>query len=389
MSVYLTLTPRDPIIARDSRPFGAGQGLRMKSLDWPYPSVLAGSLRTLLGKTKGGIFAEDLIRELRQIDIAGPLPFLNDELYFPVPNDLIVYKRDDCVRAVMTLRPIPLQDGVDCNLPDGLIPIEVNEDSKREKSPALWSSSMMTRWLREECVDVPPEKAKPGSGFLDVPEKDERIHVSIDPNSGAAQEGLLFMTVGLDISPGLKLAARVEAADDWKVRLKGLDAFHPLGGERRLVHWEQESSQAWECPVEIREALRDARPGGKAVRLVLATPALFQHGWRPDWLQPINGKLEGRLPGTSVTLRLVSACIERWRPISGWSMEKGKVGPGPKALRRLVPAGSTYFFDVVKGDAGDLAEKLWLHSVSDEEQDQRDGFGLALWGIWTGNEGRK
>ncbi|MGH7773909.1 MAG: type III-B CRISPR module-associated Cmr3 family protein [Candidatus Binatia bacterium] len=90
MSVYLTLAPRDPIIARDSRPFGAGQGLRMKSLDWPYPSVLAGSLRTLLGKTKGGIFGENLIRELRKIDIAGPLPFFNDALYFPAPKDFIV-----------------------------------------------------------------------------------------------------------------------------------------------------------------------------------------------------------------------------------------------------------------------------------------------------------
>ena len=47
---YITLDPHDPVIARDSRPFGAG--IRMKSLDWLYPSVLAGSIRTAIGKVR-------------------------------------------------------------------------------------------------------------------------------------------------------------------------------------------------------------------------------------------------------------------------------------------------------------------------------------------------
>lgn len=390
MSVYLTLVPRDPIIARDSRPFGAGQGLRMKSLDWPYPSVLAGSLRSLLGKaeSQGSPFSEELVNKLKRMKVAGPLPLVNGELYFPTPKDLMMYKKEDGERVMKTLRPMGLQDGMGCDLSNGLVPVEINENAKPEKSPSFWSSSTMIRWLKEECVDVPPEQAIAEAGFLDIPGKDERMHVCINPDSGTSEEGLLFMTVGLDMSSGINLAVRVETADGWEQKkLMTLDEFHPFGGERRLVHWKHVSSQAWECPVEIREALRDARPNGKGVRLVLATPALFQHGWHPDWLKPINDKLEGCLPGSSVTLRLVSACVERWKPISGWSLEKGKVGP--KALRRLVPAGSIYFFEVVEGDTGDLAEKYWLQPVSDEEQDRRDGFGLALWGVWSGNEGRQ
>ena len=47
MSVtMLRLTARDPIIARDGRSFGAGQGNRMHGLAWPLPSVVAGSFRT-------------------------------------------------------------------------------------------------------------------------------------------------------------------------------------------------------------------------------------------------------------------------------------------------------------------------------------------------------
>jgi CRISPR-associated protein Cmr3 len=40
-----------------------------------------------------------------------------------------------------------------------------------------------------------------------------------------------------------------------------------------------------------------------------------------------------------------------------------------------------YFFEVTSGDPAVLSE-CWLESVADEEQDRRDGFGLAVWGIW-------
>jgi CRISPR-associated protein Cmr3 len=79
-------------------------------------------------------------------------------------------------------------------------------------------------------------------------------------------------------------------------------------------------------------------------------------------------------------LKLISACIDRWKPISGWSLEKGS--RGPKEIRRLVPAGSVYFFEVLSGKAEDLVKSLWLRSVCDKDQDRRDGFGLAVWGLW-------
>lgn len=94
------------------------------------------------------------------------------------------------------------------------------------------------------------------------------------------------------------------------------------------------------------------------------------------------GKLVGEVPGSGLSVRLVSAVVGRWKPLSGWSYEKGR--NGPKALRRMVPAGSVYFFEVLKGGEG-IAD-LWLHSVCDCVQDGRDGFGLALWGFWRGRE---
>ncbi len=420
MSIVLKLTPRDPLIARDGRPFGMGQGLRMKSLDWPYPSVLAGSLRSYLFKREKAKAIEDhqnfnyrdTVESLKQINIAGPLPYFNGQLYLPAPKDLLVYEDEDNgnKRRLMVLRPEEPPEGGGCDLPDGLWPVSVTKEAKPAKSPAFWSMAKMTYWLLGQDLEklVPPENPTPTSGFLDAPGKDERMHVSIDADTYTAKDGMLFKTVGLDMTVNtqerrgslnphfaaepLALSARVEASGDWRNKLEQLSTsrplLHPLGGERRLVRWETvRNDKAWQCPTDLTKAFQ-ALTTGQGVRLVLATPGIFQQGWLPDWIDCTNG-WKGIPPGSTVELQLIGACVERWKPISGWGLENGKVGP--KAIRRLVPAGSVYFFKVTQGSAAELLDKLWLRSVADGDEDdgqsRRDGFGLALWGLWNPQQG--
>jgi CRISPR-associated protein Cmr3 len=105
--------------------------------------------------------------------------------------------------------------------------------------------------------------------------------------------------------------------------------------------------------------------------MTLATPAIFRDGWRPSWLDtgvPFEG---------GPRLQLVGVCIQRWRAVSGWSYKTG----GPKAIRRMVPAGGVYFFESTSDDNSALASR-WLRPVSDGKQEKRDGFGLAVWGTW-------
>jgi CRISPR-associated protein Cmr3 len=141
------------------------------------------------------------------------------------------------------------------------------------------------------------------------------------------------------------------------------------------------NAQSWACPDEVTAALCRSR----LVRLVLATPALFTNGWYPGWLSAEDGYRTGRPPGAdeTVQLRLISACIGRYEPLSGWNMERvNNKEKGAKPLRRMVPAGSVYYFEYIgEGDPKTLAN-LWLMSVCDNEPDRLDGFGLALWGIW-------
>ncbi|MBZ5495739.1 MAG: type III-B CRISPR module-associated protein Cmr3 [Acidobacteriia bacterium] len=391
MANFLTLTPRDPVVARDGRPFGIRQGNRMRSLSWLYPSVLAGSLRTMLGKEAGGVFDPVMVDGLKQISIAGPMPLIGNELFCPRPLDSLVQEQEGR-RKALAMRPADPADGEGCNLPQGLSPAMLDydgEDFKPGNAPAFWSTARLKQWLLDpggRNFDFPPDSPGTDScdGFLNAAERDERIHVQMDSGKGVGCEERIFVSAGLDLTrrgsaEPWPLAVRVIADQSWRRFLDGLDSLHPLGGERRLVRWlhsdEKHAARLWDCPVEINRALAESRK----VRMVIATPAIFAQGWKPGWLNDGPDGLEGSPPNSTLRLRLVSAVIERWKAISGWSLEAGRVGPKP--VRRAVPAGSVYFFKIIGGAASDLS-RLWLQSVCDDEQDRRDGFGLTLWGVW-------
>lgn len=381
MSVILQLTPHDPIIARDGRPFGAGQGNRMRGLPWPLPSVVAGSFRTALVKAGDGDFSGDMPQRLMQIAVAGVFPVHDQKLYLPAPNDCVAEPNEDGKSIKFVHRVSPDVKYSDCcDLPDGLKPVMLPadiEDFKPAEIPAWWPVDKYVDWLLGETVPF-------NASFLKSPVQEIRDHVKLDPDLGAAAEGQIFSTAGLNVShmprfdakkearfedrfAEISLSVRVNHGDSFLEVNNGFNLWHPLGGERRLVHWRQESSEitGWSC----RDPIRNALQATTKVRMILVTPAIFKHGWKPD-LE--NGPLK------DCDLTLVGASIGRWKAVSGWSLAPPR---GPKAIRRMVPAGSVFFFEVKQGTAEKFAER-WLESVSDNEQEQRDGFGLAIWGTW-------
>jgi CRISPR-associated protein Cmr3 len=351
-----------------------------------------------------------LVDRLKSLSIAGPFFSDGTQLYLPCPLDVAVCRNDvDCLEAY-GIRPLDVTKfGTEagCDLPRGLQPAAVAPEApdgfKPDPRPAFLRADLLVNWLLDA-----PGKSFAGTGgaadwpdgFLAAPEKDVRMHVQLDYDSGAGKtEGGLFQSVGLDLSdntagqPNAKhtlgsppiLSVRVMGVEqDW---LRDLDMRSPLGGERRLVRWQtsQAKPTGWECPSKVCDWLegKDGRDGTR-IRMMLATPGIFADGWKPEWLETHTGakgdaQFIGQIPDTNVVVRLVAACVDRWRPISGWGYEHGKVGPKP--VQRLVPAGSVYFLQLVTGDVSQLGQR-WLQSVCDDEQNQCDGFGLAVWGNW-------
>lgn len=381
---YLRLTPLSPLIARDSRPFGAGQGNRVRSMDWISPSVIAGAVRTAVWKANDTLTPE----QLKTIEVYGGFPVLNERIYLPRPLDALIHKTDKATGTTDVLRIRPMDGNAGVRMPHAsLVPSASvgmpEEDFKPESGDAFWPLETMVEWLG--CEDDKPVSMKLDG--LPAPVKEDRTNVTILPESGAAEDARLFTTTGLDFvrkphedtSEGrlsqMRIGVRVNFGEHAPLPER---LIVPLGGERRLaeVRTAEADKGFWEAPKGLSWA------GKKGLRMVLATPAIFERGWLPGWLREKDGNLIGTIPGSGVSVQLVSAAVGRWKPLSGWSYEKGR--NGPKALRRMVPAGSVYFFEVLKGEA-EIAD-LWLHSVCDCQQDGRDGFGLALWGCWRGRE---
>ncbi|TEB13242.1 hypothetical protein Pmgp_00538 [Pelotomaculum propionicicum] len=206
------------------------------------------------------------------------------------------------------------------------------------------------------------------------------MHASIRPDTQTADEenGALFQTRGLEFA--CPAEGHVDGGVLSRVRRLGLAAatdvpnlkpgIAPLGGERRLVFWRQSKQVLPSCP----EALKEKIAALGHCRLILLTPAHFKAGWKPSWL------LESR---EGVRPYLQTVALKRHQTVSGWDLEgKGKRKP----TRRLAPAGTVYFLKL-NGDSEAIKrwiDSIWLSCVSDGEQDRRDGFGLAVTGVWDG-----
>jgi CRISPR-associated protein Cmr3 len=381
MSVWL-IEPRDPIIFRDGKPFNPTPGVRAISLPFPYPSTLAGAVRTRAGQDGNGVFDTSRIDELLQVEVRGPI--LAEvgregrvvEYLFPAPADCFVIEAGDDEKQGRRLwaRPVEMNAGEQTNLKDNLKLVSVNPASKdkaHSKAPHYWKWDELRKWLAASADDQLPVVLKNlGISGLTM---ESRLHVSINPQTGTALGGALFQTSGLEfarveeekLSGAKQFALAVET--DVKNLSEGVDF---LGGERRMIAWRQSSAAFPECPDEIKQAILTS----KHCRLLLATPAIFAAGHLPTWIGQF-------IPGLTVTI--VAAVVPRYQAVSGWDYVTGK----PKASRRLAPARSVYFLEL-NGSEADIEKfvgAVWMQNVSDEEQDRRDGFGLALLGTWDGN----
>ena len=378
MTTELLIQPRDPLLFRDGRPFTADPGAMAQSLDWPLPSTVAGAIRTLLGEANGFDWADDGPARALQIQIRGPLPVIEGEdgalrVFVAAPADVLWLKERQKPAILRPRKSLPA--GAGCTVPSpGLMPVAVFAKGKPWTPIVLWPLESVLRFLLEQTP--PPD---PGDCAHRFP-REARTHVRINARTMTADPGGLFSTESLcipDVTVQRTNARRtgllVQILADYEAPS---NCFIALGGERRAAI-ATDGHCAWPEPPEgWLEKLAKTVSGKRRIKLQLVTPAVFDKGWRPGW---VDDDLAGTLPGTGVHVKLVSACVHRPVGFSGWDYEKRQ----PKAARYAAPAGSVYFFEVTDGNPGpDDLGRLFLGSICDDARFNNDGFGLALPGVW-------
>jgi CRISPR-associated protein Cmr3 len=381
------IEPRDALIARDGRPFGATAGVRAKSLDFPFPSTTTGGARTRagLGKIGGDLskFDRALGDEVLNVEVRGALlaEVAGDEidLLIPAPADCLILKpENEGEKNRFPLVPLEGENSEFCsNLEKDLHLLGTTEKvkGKPQNEPRFWRWAEFEKWLAEAEAGSVNVKTLGHNGLTG----EQRTHVRIlDETSGyknkANVEGGLFQTRGLEFTTeNKKLGETKKLALIVEVERHNFGGeiqigIAPLGGERRLVAWRKSDKNIFpDCPQKIRDEIRRTN----SCRLILLTPAIFENGFYPTWLQTANG----------LTATVEAIAVNRTQVISGWDFVKRC----PKPTRRMCPAGTVLFLKL--NDGGDIEkwiDETWFRCISDAEQDRKDGFGLAALGVWSG-----
>ncbi len=389
MAVW-TIEPFDTVIFRDGRPFNATPGAKAITMQFPFPSTIAGGVRTRAGLDNAGVFQKSKINEVKAISIKGPfLVELKEDSsisswLLPAPLDAVLLKADGDEKAIIKqLIPIEVPKGVYTDLeafaPHLTLVGMASPDSQKphSKAPRFCYWGKYKNWLLEPKDNEIIRVNEYGHNGASV---ETRTHVKITQETQTAEEGALFQTSGLRFthSSGDSPTLSVEKLQRLAIALETKAAIHqglaPLGGERRLVTWQKSNvSLPFEkCPTEIADKIVETG----TCRVILLTPGYFENIINPAYLQKLQQNV-------NVTPTVKAIAVARPQVISGWDFENNR----PKPTRRLAPAGTVFFLDLGTKDKTlikNWIDVIWMNSISDTEQDRRDSFGLAVLGTWSG-----
>ena len=150
---WWSIEPHDPLMIRDGRPFGVDtDGAR--SLDFPTPSAVAGTLRTRIGfDGNPGTFGLTVAQAL-EISVRGPIlaDASSDRMWLPAPRDAVLFEAEahgDWPRY--RLQPGAAWADGESSLPNTLLPVEgvvaLPTTKTAKDAPAFWSDTALRAWL--------------------------------------------------------------------------------------------------------------------------------------------------------------------------------------------------------------------------------------------------
>ena len=331
-----------------------------------------------------GQLTHQQVQELQQIASQGPFLVRYEAdnritVLVPKPVDAVYMKDPNHSKKVMLMRLAPQEinkEECGCDLPHDLLPVKMVRDvkGKTQDGAAYWRLSDSLKWQAGEELTF-EEVQQYGVQALPI---EIRTHTALDDVSLAAAESKLFQTAAYDLGHQAKAKHSGWEAQHYGFLIRTMqelsDSLVCFGGEGRLSRLTATQLQNDEFKVS-NQLIADIE-AKKGLRLTLLTPAIFENGWLPNWLD--KETLIGILPYTNnIKVKLRAVVAERWLPVSGWDLNLHQ----PKAMRKAVAAGAVYWFEYCGGDVNNLSQ-VAFQSISDNQQDKLDGFGIVSVAAW-------
>ncbi|HWP91855.1 MAG TPA: type III-B CRISPR module-associated protein Cmr3 [Thermodesulfobacteriota bacterium] len=359
------IEPLDVVLFRDGKPFSAEEDIIASSIFPPFPSTFYGAMRTETLSRQNFKFQplsqiKNNSQYLNQIDslthdlrIVGP--FIADENhleYFPIPKDIVEIKGQDkkYIRLKPTISPTFKSD-----LSTDISPlwVKTNYDEHIEDGKGFISESQMKIYLegRQDKWSI----LNPGEVF----HREERVGIKRPGATKTSEEGFFYIAEFVRLNSQFGFTLDIEG----NVTLSD-NGFFRLGGESRAASYRKIEDRKWEDDA-IKKKVRETRK----FKLYLLSHAIFEKGWIADWMH--TGEKDG------LTFKLISACVGKPVSVGGFDIVENR----PKPMKKAVPAGSVYFFELLEGNVDELFKAFQFKSISDEKQ--KEGFGITLVGGWN------
>lgn len=377
--IFIKMTPRDLLFCKDARPMEeswSGSGGFLPSLA-TFQGSLAAEFCSCYPKKKTCAKSEKISNSLRTL---GPFLRKGNETFFPIPLDITPGCQLLKIRKLSGYSdlPSPLRYGLFMDKPS------------KEKVGTYISTTELEKYLAGEKFKVNSEE--------NLFSREARPGITIKQETRTADAGKYYFAEYLRLEPDVSLVGKMMFNADGEMSALFSDGSNliQLGGQQSLVYAERGDSSLLKLPeVEI---------SGCLVKWVLLTPAAWQSGWLPEFVDPENGAVKLRtepdqkpekLPGEkreeyrrrissareSINAKLIAAKVGKPIAISGWK-QNGSGDGSPRATRLYVPAGSVYYFEAKDNDAALKLAKT-LHGKPLSGFGGTAGYGVGVCGNFS------
>ena len=394
--------------ARDLLYFGdgiqAGGATLGRGAAWPLPSVVNSAIINAMhcGLEEDVAGIEHKHTHLTEKEIArnknvrfsfggtrtlGPFPVRNGEIYVPTPTDLQFSA--DGKAAYMSVVNL----AGDSNLPCPLSRLVASAIPPSKTSGGSWIA------LGELNKYLAGEKDVKVNDNADFYVSEHRTGIAIDQDRQSVVKSQLYSAEYMRLLPGvaMRIYASYEASsyqgknrEDMmaKAKLKNVFGSIMLGGQ---------SGVALQCEMECGAFPVPAVKPSLRIKWVLLAPAIFRAGWMPGFVDAVTGEVRlkqeverGNMPreqwrlalrqAPDIQARLVAARIPKYTVASGWKVN-GVASGQAKATRRLVPAGSIFYFECSDMKNAEMLARA-LHGRTHSDECGEQGFGFGVCGNW-------
>jgi len=374
--MWYKIKPLDTLFFRDGKPFTMGSETWAEPIFPPYPSTVYGAIWTWLIFERGGLkefedgkYKDELGRIIKNeksnfkeikkgsLTIKGPFICLDNNIYFPLPFDLL-QKKGAPKSEKNNLFYIDCINKLEIFISDySLERILINKgDYELDECDEFLDIASLKDYLMDNKITVRfTEKDKI---FL----KEKKTGIKRSRKTLSSEEGYLYRIPMIRLKKEASLFVEINGLSNYPE-----GGVLQIGGEGKTAKIEKkENDNLLMTLMDI-----DFKFENKVFKLYFATSAIFKKGWIPDW---INEKtFEGNYDG--IKLKLIACSIGKYKLIGGWDLANNR----PKPMYKAVPSGSVYYFKILDDTSAErIKEVLHLKNISDINPEE--GFGLSLVG---------